>query len=203
MPDAGHEITVLLEQWAGGDLGALDRLAPLVYPQLQSLANSYFRRERAGHTWEPTVLVNELFLKLFARRNAGFVNRQHFYNACAKIMRQVLIDHAREVRADKRGAGMEFLPLHDEMAWLNAAGPQMIDFDRALGELEALDAQQVQIFEMRVLLGAGAEETAKMIGVSKATVDRKMRMARAWLHQRLAGRPPGDSVGAGNPPTVE
>ncbi len=197
MSDSGHEITVLLDEWASGDSAALDRLAPLVYPQLQSLASSYFRRERAGHTWQPTILVNELFLKLFVRRHANFENRQHFYNACAKIMRRVLIDHARAARASKRGAGLDYVPLHEEMAWLNARGPEMLDFDRALGELEQLDPQQAQIFEMRVLLGAGAEETAALMGLSKATIDRKMRLARAWLYQRLSS---GDSSDVANPP---
>jgi RNA polymerase sigma factor (TIGR02999 family) len=150
------------------------------------MAGSYFRRERAGHTWQPTILVNELFLKLFTRRSPNFENRQHFYNACAKLMRLALIDHARASTAEKRGNRNDFVPLHDELAWFNAAGPQMLDFDQALNELEALDPQQARIFETRILLGATAEETAEILHISKATVDRKMRTARAWLYQRLS-----------------
>ncbi|MDX2266956.1 MAG: ECF-type sigma factor [Bryobacter sp.] len=198
-PPADHDVTQLLEEWAAGAPGALDRLAPLVYPHLQQMAGSYFRRERQGHTWQPTVLVNELFLKLFSRRSPNFENRQHFYNACAKLMRLALIDHARASTAEKRGSGQDFVPLHEEMAWFNAAGAEMLDFDQALRELEALDAQQARIFETRIFLGATAEETAELLNVSKATVDRKMRTARAWLFQRLS---PAGAYDTNSPPAA-
>ncbi|HBY59292.1 MAG TPA: RNA polymerase subunit sigma-70, partial [Solibacterales bacterium] len=166
---------------------ALDRLAPAVYPQLRELAGALLRRERPGHTLQATALVSELFLKLIGQRDPRFENRQHFYNACAKLMRLALIDHARGVNRDKRGSGQPPVPLHEEMAWLDAAGPEMIDFDRLLDELSARDPEQVGMLEARYLLGCTAEETAELYGTSKATVDRKMRVARAWLYQKLKG----------------
>lgn len=180
-----HDITTVLEDWSRGDTGALDRLAPLVYPQLRQLARSYLRRERPGHTLGATGLVNELFLKLITRKTAHFENRRHFYALSARLMRLALIDHARGHDAEKRGGDAVVVPLHDEIQWVDASGPQMLDLDRALKELEALDAEQAQMFEVRFLLGCTAEETAELFNVSKSSVERRIRMARAWLYQRL------------------
>lgn len=174
-----------LEDWSRGDASALDRLAPLVYPQLRALARSYLRRERQGHTLGATGLVNELFLKLIARKSAHFENRRHFYALSARLMRLALIDHARSHHAEKRGGDAIVVPLHDEIPWLDAAGPQMLDLDRALHELEKLDSDQAQMFEVRFLLGCTSEETAELFAVSKSSVERKIRIARAWLYQRL------------------
>lgn len=181
------EITAALNEWASGDRTALDRLAPAVYPMLRDLATGMLRRERPGHTWQPTVLVNELFLKLIAQREPRYEDRRHFYNACAKLMRLALIDHAREVRRDKRGGALKVpVPLHEEMAWFNAAGPEMIDLDRLLDELAEMDGEQAAMFETRYLLGCSVEETAELFRVSKSAVDRKTRVARGWLFQRLS-----------------
>jgi RNA polymerase sigma factor (TIGR02999 family) len=181
------EITVLLNQWGAGDRSALDRLAPLVYPQLRGLAASFLRRERSSHTLQATGLVNELFLKLLSRPEARLESRRHFYALAATLMRHALIDYARAAGSIKRGGGTVAVPLHDELPWLDAASPWVIDLDRALQELEALDPQQARMFEMRFLLGCTAEETAEILESSKATVDRKVRLARAWLYQRLHG----------------
>jgi len=181
-----HDITVLLDQWRRGDETALHRLAPLVYPQLREIAAGYLRRERAGHTLQATALVSELFLKLMSRREANFQNRRHFYVLTAKLMRMALIDHSRSVNAEKRGGESEFVPLHEDLAWANAAGPMMIDLDRALDELAALDKDQAEMFEMRFLVGCTTEETAVLLQVSRSSVDRKVRLARAWLFRRLA-----------------
>jgi RNA polymerase sigma factor (TIGR02999 family) len=180
-----HEITMYLEDWSRGDASALDRLAPLVYPQLRALARSYLRRERQGHTLGATGLVNELFLKLIARKSAHFENRRHFYALSARLMRLALIDHARSHHAGKRGGDAIVVPLHDEIPWVDAAGPQRLDLDRALQELEKLDPDQAQMFEVRFLLGCTSEETAELFAVSKSSVERKIRVARAWLYQRL------------------
>jgi RNA polymerase sigma factor (TIGR02999 family) len=183
--DVDGEITQALAEWAAGDRAALGRLAPAVYPQLRDLAGALLRRERANHTWQATALVNELFLKLIGRRSPQFENRRHFYNACAQLMRMALVDHARTVNREKRGGGQYPVPLHDDIRWLDAAGPEVIDLDRLLTELAARDPEQVSMFETRYLLGCTAEETAELYGTSKATVDRKIRLARAWLYQRL------------------
>lgn len=180
-----QSLTGMLDDWARGDRTALARLAPIVYPQLRQLAGAYLRGERSGHTWQATALVNELFLKLIARREARFENRRHFYALCAKVMRTALIDHARSVNASKRGGEMQVVPLHDEMPWINAAGPDVLDLDRALDELAQLDPEQAQMFETRFVLGCTTEETAEMLETSVSTVERKVRLARAWLYQRL------------------
>jgi RNA polymerase sigma factor (TIGR02999 family) len=185
MPD----ITALLDQWGRGDQSAFERLAPLVYPRLRELASSFLRRERPGHTLQATALVNELFLKLLARREARFENRAHFFALAAKLMRLALIDHARIARAEKRWGDHERVPLHEELPWVDA-NRHLLDLDRALDELEDLDAEQARMFEMRFLLGCSAEETAEVFGTSKRSVDRRVRLARAWLFERL--RPLGD-----------
>jgi RNA polymerase sigma factor (TIGR02999 family) len=187
------DITTLLDDWGRGDHTALDRLAPLVYPQLRELASSYLRRERQGHTLQATSLVNELFLKLMAQRQARLSNRQHFYALAGKLMRRALIDHARISKASKRGGGADKVPLHEELSWVDASGPEIIDLDRALTDLEQMDAEQAQMFEMRFLLGCTVDETAELLGTSKSTVDRKVRMARAWLFQRMSDAAEGDS----------
>lgn len=193
-----HNITLLLEEWSQGDASALHRLTPLVYPQLREIAASYLRRERAGHTLQATALVSELFLKLMGRREANFENRQHFYVLTAKLMRLALIDHSRSVKAEKRGGESSFVPLHEELAWVNAAGPMMIDLDRALDELAVLDKDQAKMLEMRFLVGCTAEETAELLGVSRSSVDRKIRLGRAWLFQRLSPTSPLENEARGN-----
>jgi RNA polymerase sigma factor (TIGR02999 family) len=180
-----HDITVLLEEWKRGDKDALTRLAPMVYPQLRNLAQSFLRRERPGHTLGATGLVNELFLKLMARTAANFENRRHFYALSARLMRMALIDYARTHGAIKRGGQHVVVPLHEEIRWVDAGGPQMLDLDRALEELAAMDPAQAEMFEVRFLLGCTSDETAELFEVSKSSVERKIRTARAWLYQRL------------------
>lgn len=184
-------ITALLSEWAAGNQSALARLAPLVYPDLHALANSFFRKERPDHTLQPTALVSELFMKLMARRKLTFENRRHFYALSARLMRYALIDHARTSGAEKRGNAFQFVPLSDEIPWLNAAGQEMTDLDFALNELALLDPRQVEMLELRYLMGCTVQETADIIGSSPSTVDRKVRLARAWLYAKLRGVEPG------------
>ncbi len=183
-------ITALLSEWAGGNHTALTRLAPLVYPDLHALANSFFRKERPDHTLQPTALVGELFMKLMARRKLTFENRRHFYALSARLMRYALIDYARTSGAEKRGKAHQFVPLSDEIPWLNAAGQEMTDLDLALNELALLDPVQVEMLEMRYLMGCTVQETAEIMGTSPSTVDRKVRLARAWLYAKLRGVEP-------------
>jgi RNA polymerase sigma factor (TIGR02999 family) len=186
------DVTVILDAWANGDATALARLTPLVYPQLHQLARAYLRRASRPQTLQTTAVVNELFVRLLARRPARLENRRHFYVLAARIIRAALVDHYRQQRADKRGGTQERVPLHDDMAWIDANSDDILMFHRAMAELEHLDAQQADLLGMRFLLGCTAEETAALSGLSKATVDRKVRMARGWLFQRLreARRPP-------------
>lgn len=185
MADAPGDITLLLEAWGRGERDALHQLAPLVYPQLQRLAASYLRRESNARTLQATALVNELFVGLLARRQVRFNDRQHFYALSATLMRMALVDHARRVRAEKRGGQAEIVPLHEDLPWVDASGPGMLDFDRALSELERLDPERYAVVSARYLLGCTADETAELLGISRVTVNRRARSARAWLGQRL------------------
>jgi RNA polymerase sigma factor (TIGR02999 family) len=177
----------LLDEWGRGDRTALDRLAPAVYPDLRRLAASFLRRELNAQTLQATALVSELFLRLMARREPQFDNRRHFYALAARLMRMALIDHARKTKAEKRGGGEDPVPLHEEMAWVHTGEAVMLDLDRALLELEALDPDQARMIEMRYLLGCTVPETAELLGVSPSTVDRQIRLGRAWLYLRLGG----------------
>jgi RNA polymerase sigma factor (TIGR02999 family) len=181
-----------LDEWGRGDRSALDRLAPLVYPHLRSLASAQLRGNRAL-TLQTTSVVNELFLKLLARCPTPVESRQHFYALSARMIRYLLVDHYREVRSEKRGGERARIPLHEELLWIDANSEAVLDFERAMAELEELDRQQADLFGMRYLLGCTAEESAELSGLSKATVDRKVRVARAWLFQRMNGSPPGEA----------
>jgi len=193
----GTEITVILDAWGRGDRSALDRLAPLVYPDLHRIAASFLRRESAQHTLQPTALVSELFLKLIGRREAHFDNRRHFYALAAQLMRMALIDHARRSKAGKRGGDLAPVPLHEDLAWVETNEATLVDLDRALAELEQLDATQARMFEMRYLLGCTVPETAELLGTSASSVDRQIRLARAFLYLRLKPPDPNDDA---NPP---
>jgi RNA polymerase sigma factor (TIGR02999 family) len=179
------DVTVILEAWAQGDASALDRLTPLVYPQLHGLARAYLRRGARALTLQTTAVVNELFIRLLASKPARLENRRHFYILAARIIRMALVDHYRQRAAEKRGGGRERVPLHDDIAWIDANSEDLLSFERAMTELEALDRQQADLFGLRFLVGCTAEETAELTGFSKASVDRKVRLARGWLYRRL------------------
>ena len=181
----GGDITILLGQWRAGDAGAFDKLAPAVYDHLHQVASGYLLRERRGHTLEATGLVHELFLRLLQTQSVTYRDRAHFFTFAAKVMRRILVDHARRGHTQKRGDGAERVPLTEALAWMNVQSADMIDLDAALDELATLDELKVRIVEFRYFLGASAEETALLLGVSKATVDRSVRFSVTWLHSRL------------------
>ncbi len=181
---ADADLTLILDDWARGDRSALDHLTPLVYPQLHALARSHLRRNGKAVNMQTTAVVNELFLKLLAKPPARLENRRHFFVLASKIIRLALIDAYRQSTAEKRGPANR-VPLHEDLLWVDAVSDEVVAFDRALNELEELDSQQAELFSMRFLLGCSAEETAELTGQSKATVDRKVKLARAWLYQRL------------------
>ena len=179
------EITLLLTRWKEGEPSAFEQLVPLVYPHLRKVARSFVRRERIGGDLQATTLVNELCLKLLNQKNAAWEDRAHFYAFSAKVMRLILIDHAREHQAQRRGAGVEHIPLHDEIPWVGLGSPQLIDLNRALDSLAVIDAAKAQMVELRFFLGCTAEETAALMNVSKATVDRELKYSKAWLYRRI------------------
>ena len=184
METAGH-ITLLLDQWRAGDPEAFDKLVPAVYGHLRDIARGYLARERAGHTLQATALVHELFIRLEQSREVSYHDRNHFFTFAAKVMRRILVDYARRGEAQKRGQTPDRVPLSDELAWVDVRSPQMLELDAALDELAAVDELKVKMIELRFFLGATAEETAGMLDVSKATVDRGVRFAITWLHRRL------------------
>jgi RNA polymerase sigma factor (TIGR02999 family) len=183
--EGAGEITLLLEDWARGRPGAVDQLLPLVYDRLRGLAQSLLRNERPDHTLECTALVNEMFGQLLKQRKVNVKDRAHFYTFSAKLMRRLLIDHARQFRAVKRGGEFTRIPLEAELAWVAPQGESNIDLSRALDELQELSPAKAQAIELRYFLGCTVEEAAGLLGVSPSTVDRDLRFSLAWLHERL------------------
>jgi len=179
------DITVLLGKWGDGEPTAFEELMPLVYPHLRQVAAAYVRRERNPDVLQGTALVHELYLKLLSQKKAAWEDRRHFYTFSARAMRLILIDHARETQAQMRGGGQERVPLSEDLAFVNIGSPEMLDLNRALEELAALDAEKVQMVELRYFLGCTADETAALMGVSKATVDRELRFIKSWLYKRI------------------
>jgi RNA polymerase sigma factor (TIGR02999 family) len=194
-PDKG-EITLLLAKWKDGESSAFEELMPLVYPHLREVAAAYVRRERNPDVLQGTALVHELYLRLLNQKKAAWEDRRHFYTFAAKVMRMILIDHARESQAQMRGGGYERVPLSDDLSWVNIDSPELLDLNRALDELGALDAYKVQLVELRYFLGCTAEETASLMQQSKATVDREMKFIKSWLYRRIR---PGVVEGAVGP----
>jgi RNA polymerase sigma factor (TIGR02999 family) len=181
-----NEITGLLHRWKGGDPQALASLASLAYNDLRRIAMGYLRREVPGHTLQATGLVNELYLRLARLQTVKIADRHHFYAFAAQMMRMILTDYARQTRAMKRTGSATRVPLHEEIAWIDAASEDMLALDTALRELEALDARKVRVLELRFFLGCTNEETAEFLDISKATVDRDLEFAKAWLYKRLS-----------------
>ena len=187
-PQSG-EITLLLTQWKDGNSDAFDQLVPLVYPRLRELAASYIRRERNPGVMQATSLVHEVYLRLLSQRKAGWEDRGHFFTFSAKLMRMILIDHARGSLAQRRGGGAEHVPLDDDIAWVGIGSAEMLELDQALEALALVDAAKVQLVELRYFLGCTAEETATLMNVSKATVDRDLKFTRSWLYRWIDGDP--------------
>jgi RNA polymerase sigma factor (TIGR02999 family) len=179
------EITLLLARWNDGEPGAFEELMPLVYPHLREVAAAYVRRERNPDMLQGTALVHELYLRLLNQKKAAWQDRRHFYTFAAKVMRMILIDHARENQAQMRGGDAERVPLSDDLAWVNIDSPELLDLNRALDELGAIDPRKVQLVELRYFLGCTAEEAASLMDQSKATVDRELKFTRSWLFRRI------------------
>ncbi|MGP8226817.1 MAG: ECF-type sigma factor [Terracidiphilus sp.] len=182
---AKGEITVLLAKWRDGDASALDELVPLVYPQLRQIAAGYIHREMNPDVVQPTVLVHELYLRLLNQKKAAWDDRRHFYNFCGHIMRMILIDHARENQIKMHGGHVKCVPLNEEILWVKIDSPDLLDMNRALDDLGAIDSKMVKMVELRYFMGCTAEETAALMLVSKATVDRELRFIKGWLYQRM------------------
>ena len=179
------DITVTLKEWMDGDPGALERLTPVIYPELQLLARAYLRRVPHRDALQTTEVVNELFVRLLAARPQELHGRRHFYALSARIIRLALVDAYRRDHAERRGGGQARVPLHEELAWVEADGPAILAFDLAMNELEQMDPELAELTNLRCLVGCTSAETAEITKLSKATVDRKMKLARAWLRKRM------------------
>jgi RNA polymerase sigma factor (TIGR02999 family) len=184
-----HQVTRLLQRVREGDRGALDELMPLVYGELRRIARSFMRRQRPGHTLQPTALVNEAFIKLFQDAELHLADRAHFLALMSRVMRQVLVDHARSHGAAKRGGGEAALPWDSNIEVATDRGGEhskLLDLHRALEALTRENASLGQIVEMHYFGGMTAEEAAVVLGRSVHIVRHDLRLARAWLRRELA-----------------
>ncbi len=187
-PPAG-EVTRLLLAWRQGDREALGSLIPLVYSDLHRMAERHLRRERPGHTLQPTAIVNEAYLRLVGGEGEAWQNRAHFFAAVARSMRRILVDHARARKAKKRGGdGTRYLL--DTAVMVEPRAVDLIAVDDALEKLAALDPEQGRVVELRFFAGLTEGETAEALGISSATVHRKWLSAKAYLHRELVDRSP-------------
>ena len=179
------DVTQLLVAVSNGDREALDKLLPLVYDELRHLANRYLRRERPDHTLQATALVNEAYLRLVAQ-HVSWQNRAHFFGVAAEMMRRILVDHARNHQAAKRGSGGVKLALDEAIGVSNEQAAELIALDEALTALAEFDPQKSRIVELRFFGGLSIEETAEVLGIGTATVIRQWRMAKAWLYHEIS-----------------
>ncbi len=191
MTDGG--VTELLRRWREGESDSMNPLFNSVYPRLRRIAAALFRGESPVSMLQPTSVINELFIKLMDQRSFPYESREHFFCLAASAMRRILIDQARAENRQKRDGGLK-VPLHDELVWVSTIpSADLLDIDRALQELHSVDPRKSQLIELRFFLGATTEETADLLNLSTATVERDVKFARGWLHERLLARaaPPG------------
>ncbi len=178
-------VTELLRAWGEGDDGALEQLTPLVEAELRRLARGYMRRERRDHTLQTTALVNEAFLRLTGARHVRWQDRAHFLGISARLMRRVLVDHARSRGYHKRGGGAERVTLDEGLVTSPEPAVDVLALDRALEALAAVDVRKSRVIELRFFGGLSVEETAEVLAVSPVTVMREWSSAKAWLYREM------------------
>lgn len=194
MHPAPGDITMLLRSVSSGDAADADRLMVAIYDDLKRIAAGALRSERSNHTLHPTALVHEAYLRLVNQREADWSDRLHFFSIAARVIRRVLIDHARERNAQKRGGANRPVSLAGHDAADRERGIDLIALDEALGELAELSERQARIVELRYFGGLSVPEVAEALGIGARSVDREWQTARAWLYQRLAE--PGPTSGS-------
>lgn len=178
------EVTQLLKRLQSGNKAVLDEIIPLVYQELHQIARGYLSRESSGHTLQPTALINEAYLRMVKQPHPEYLSRTHFYGVSARIMRQILVDHARRRQAKKRGADREVTD-SDTLEIPTQETVNIIELDLALGRLAATDGRKSRLVEMHFFAGMTGEEIADYEGIPVHTVRRELRMAQAWLHKEL------------------
>jgi RNA polymerase sigma factor (TIGR02999 family) len=189
---AQQEVTQLLGAWSAGDAQALEKLIPLVQPELHRLAHHYMSRERAHHTLQTTELLDEAYLLLVNDPNRGWQNRTHFIAATAQLMRRIMVDHARARRALKRGGEAARVTLDEAALVTDKHSEELLALDEALERLAAQDDRKSQIVELRYFGGLTVEETAQFLKMSRRSVEREWTMAKAWLYRALSGDEPDE-----------
>ena len=184
------DVTRILHEWKDGNREALDRLIPIVYDELRTIASRQLAREWRHDRMQTTTVVNEAYVKLFAQRQVDWQNRGHFFAIAAQLMRRILVDHARRELREKHGGGAIHVELDDALSKPAEPSLDVIDalaLDAALQKLEALDPDQGRIVELRFFGGLTVEETAAALGISPATVKREWAIAKGWLYRELTG----------------
>jgi RNA polymerase sigma factor (TIGR02999 family) len=184
------DVTRLLVDWRNGDAAALESLIPLVYRELRRRAKGYLSRERLDHTLQPTALINEVYLRLVGSELPEWQNRAHFFAIASRVMRRILVEHARRHAAGKRGSGAEHVDLDDVVVATPSGPDDLLALDEALSRLMSIDERKCRIVEMRYFGGCTTEETAEALGISVITVMRETRVAQAWLRRALRGEEP-------------
>ncbi len=177
-------ITALLDDWRNGSRQALDELTPIVYRELRKIAAGQLRRERQGHTLQPTALINEAYLRLVGEGNSEWQSRSHFFGVASHLMRQILVQHARMHKAAKRGGGLK-VTLNEDVLFSHERPADVIQLDDALQSLVKLDERKARVVELRYFGGLSVEEISNVLEISTATVGREMRFAQAWLAREL------------------
>ena len=181
-----HSVTQMLLDWSEGDREALDKLIPIVYSELRLRAARYLRRERPGHTLQTTALIHETYLRLVEQKDVQWQNRAHFFAIAAQLMRRILVDHARQRDAAKRGGADVTLTLDEAMAVFPGRDVNLMALDETLTRLAEIDPRQSRVVELRYFSGLSIEETAEVLGVSPATVKLDWSMAKAWLRREMS-----------------
>lgn len=180
-----QQVTQLLDEWRNGDKGALERLIPLVQPELQRLAHRYMSRERPGHTLQTTALLDDAYIVLSDKTHPQWQNRAHFFAVAAQLMRRIMVDHARQRQALKRGGGALRVTLDDSLASSDTRSAELLALDEALENLASFDQRKADVVEMRYFGGLTMEEIADVMKIHVNTVTRDWRAARAWLFAEL------------------
>lgn len=184
---SSHEVTQILQEWNTSD-DAQARLMPLVYDELRRLAQRYLRRERPDHTLQPTALVHEAYLRLVDQSRVEWQNRAHFYHVAAQMMRRILIDHARAHASEKRGGHEPRLSLNEADILPQERASDLLALDEALKRLAETDERKSRVVELRFFGGLSVKESAEVLGVHTATVERDWVVAKAWLYREIKGR---------------
>lgn len=191
LPSESHDVTELLVAWSNGDQAAQEALVPLVYSELRRLARRYMNHEGPGHTLQTTALVNEAYLRLVRQKQPTWQNRAHFFAVSAQSMRHILVDMARARGRQRRGGDAPQMSLDEALVFTPGRAAELVALDDALTALAQLDERKSKIVEMRFFGGLSIEETAEVLKISHATVEREWKRARAWLQVEMSKAPDG------------